>query len=472
MGTVYLAHERGLDRDVAIKVLPPERAESAEHRDRFRLEARAAARLNHANIVPLHTFGEHEGMLYYVMGYVEGESLADRLNREGHLGEGDARRILSSVAEALHYGHGRGVLHRDVKPHNILLESGSRRALLTDFGISKLATEATMQVTATGMILGTPDYMSPEQASGSPDVDGRSDLYSLGIVGYRMLSGRLPFQSRTPGEAIAKRLVEDPARLATREPAVSVELIDAIMRCLARDPRSRWQDCAAFASALTQNADAESEPFEGVGLVAALCGYAAIVGLFISSHNSPSSITYDLSGKVVPALALLVGAVTLGVAMFLRRKGRTTAQIAHFLFREPAAWTGWSPAALRRRGNVWTRLPRQVRVLRAWYAAVVAALWLTAGMVVYDMFVPIQAGVVMAGPGAAVLAACVAFTFLAVRVRGQLMREGMDRRQAEGIAYSIPASKSAFWSRPTVAEYLDRQGRAASTNIEPSAPTQ
>lgn len=476
MGAVFLAYERGLDRDVAIKVLPPDRAESEANRGRFRMEARAAARLSHANIVPLHTFGEHDGMLYYVMGYVEGESLADRLMRQGHLPEHETRQILLAVADALHYGHGRGVLHRDVKPHNILLEAGSNRALLTDFGISKLSSESS-SATATGTILGTPDYMSPEQAAGSPDIDGRSDLYSLGVAGYEMLSGRLPFPGRTPGESIAKRLVEDPPRLSASEPGVSVDLIDGIMKCLNRNPASRWRDCGEFASALRADVHPEPEPFESIGLLWVMSVYAAIIGVLIARTQPELSIVALVGGRLVPAFAVLVGVVTIGVAAFLRRKGHTARQISQRIFREPASWTGWYPASLRRPGNVWNRLPPSVQVLRARYAAVVGVFYLAFGLLIYGTFAAENARIrswITSSFVAAVFITIAAFGVSLLRVRRQLRQSGAGQREAEGIAYAVPPSRTGFWSRPSVAVFLNGQSvsRAASTDTQASAPTQ
>src|SRR5262245_22720384 len=189
MGAVYLAHELALDRDVAIKVLPPEHAGAPEVRDRFRREARTAARLSHPNIVPLHTFGEVAGLVYFVMGYVAGESLAARLHRQGPIPPEDARVLMVAVCDALDYAHRQGIVHRDIKPDNILIDDGSGTPLLTDFGIAK-PTLGEAQLTSTGQVLGTPHYMSPEQALGRSDVDPRSDLYSLGVAAYEMVAGR------------------------------------------------------------------------------------------------------------------------------------------------------------------------------------------------------------------------------------------------------------------------------------------
>ena len=188
MGAVYLARDLALDREVAIKVVKPH-SSTREVQERLRREARTAARLSHPNIVPLHAFGEVEGMPYFVMGYVRGESLAVRLRREGRLPEEEARRVVADVAEALDHAHRQGVVHRDVKPDNVLLDDESGRALLTDFGVAR-ALGGNETLTAVGSVVGTPSYMSPEQAAGRADIDGRTDIYSLGVMAYAIEDAR------------------------------------------------------------------------------------------------------------------------------------------------------------------------------------------------------------------------------------------------------------------------------------------
>src|SRR4051812_21098810 len=180
-GVVYLARDVQLNRDVAIKVLPSHMASTAESRERFVREARTAAGLSHPNIVPIHRVGEAGGFVFFVMTYVEGETLGERLRRDGPLPPADATRVLREVAWALAYAHGRGVVHRDIKPDNILLEAGTGRALVTDFGIAHGGDSAI--ATDPGKIMGTAHFMSPEQAA-NQSLDGRSDLYSLGVVGF------------------------------------------------------------------------------------------------------------------------------------------------------------------------------------------------------------------------------------------------------------------------------------------------
>lgn len=240
MGSVYLARDLTLDREVAIKVIKTA-DDTREIYDRFRREAKTAARLSHPNIVPLHAFGEVEGMPYFVMGYVRGESLADRLRRDGKLSEEEARRIFAEIADALDHAHRQGVVHRDIKPDNVLLEDESGRALLTDFGVAKAAgTGETL--TRHGTVVGTPHYMSPEQASGHSDIDGRSDIYSLGVMAYAMLAGRLPFEGKTAADILTQHLTREPAPLRSVAATVSDSTAQAIERCLAKDPAARWQD--------------------------------------------------------------------------------------------------------------------------------------------------------------------------------------------------------------------------------------
>src|SRR5262249_29164897 len=181
MGIVYRARDRRLKRQVAIKLLPPELAFRSDIKSRFLREAETAAQLSHPNIVPIYTVDEQEQLVFFVMAYVSGDNLAKRLHERGVLPCDDVRRITREVPDPLAYAHGRGVVHRDIKPDNILLDASSGRAMVTDFGIARAASEAdTGRLTATGMAIGTPAYMSPEQAAGDRQIDGRSDLYSLG----------------------------------------------------------------------------------------------------------------------------------------------------------------------------------------------------------------------------------------------------------------------------------------------------
>ncbi|MBW8770093.1 MAG: serine/threonine protein kinase [Gemmatimonadetes bacterium] len=247
MGIVYLARDVQLDRDVAIKMLPSHLASAPESRERFLREARTAAGLSHPHIVPIHRVGESAGFVYFVMSYVEGETLGERLRRDGPLPPADAARVLREVAWALAYAHGRGIVHRDVKPDNILLEAGTGRALVTDFGIAFGSTAVTS--TDPGKIMGTANFMSPEQAAGER-VDGRSDMYALGVVGYLALSGRLPFEASNLPALLVRQATEAAPSVLRAAPGLPPMLANAIDRCLARDPAERFADGEALAAAL------------------------------------------------------------------------------------------------------------------------------------------------------------------------------------------------------------------------------
>jgi predicted Ser/Thr protein kinase len=248
MGVVYLARDVQLDRDVAIKVLPTHLAHTAEARERFVREARTAAGLSHPHIVPIHRVGEAGGFVFFVMSYVEGETLGERLRTRGPLSPADATRMLREVAWALAYAHGRGIVHRDVKPDNIMLEAATGRALVTDFGIAHGGKDSGPEHEP-GKIMGTAHFMSPEQAANEP-VDGRSDIYSLGVVGYLAVSGRLPFESLNLPALLVRQATETPPSVMRAAPGLPPALGAAIDRSLARDPSARFADGEALAEAL------------------------------------------------------------------------------------------------------------------------------------------------------------------------------------------------------------------------------
>jgi predicted Ser/Thr protein kinase len=248
MGVVYLARDVQLERDVAIKVLPTHLASTPAARERFVREARTAAGLSHPHIVPIHRVGEAGGFVFFVMSYVEGETLGERLRTRGPLPPADASRVLREVAWALAYAHGRGIVHRDIKPDNILLEAATGRALVTDFGIAHGGADSG-PATDPGKIMGTAHYMSPEQATDDP-VDGRSDIYSLGVVGFLAVSGRLPFEASNLPALLVKQASEAPPSVLRAAPGLPPALGAAIDRCLARDPEERFADGEALAEAL------------------------------------------------------------------------------------------------------------------------------------------------------------------------------------------------------------------------------
>ncbi|HEV8496814.1 MAG TPA: serine/threonine-protein kinase [Gemmatimonadaceae bacterium] len=248
MGIVYLARDVQLDRDVAIKVLPSHLARTDESRERFVREARTAAGLSHPHIVPIHRVGEAGGFVFFVMSYVEGETLGERLRTRGPLPPADATRVLREVAWALAYAHGRGIVHRDIKPDNILLEAATGRALVTDFGIARGGADPSPD-TDPGKLMGTAHFMSPEQAANRP-IDGRSDLYALGVVGYLAVSGRLPFEASNLPALLVRQAADAAPSIARVSPGLPPVLAAAIDRCLDRDPDGRFPDGEALAAAL------------------------------------------------------------------------------------------------------------------------------------------------------------------------------------------------------------------------------
>ena len=477
MGAVYLAREMALERAVAIKVLPPEVATDADSRERFRREARTAAKLTHPNIVPLHTFGEVEGMLYFVMGYVKGESLAERMRRERKLPEEDVRRILAELADALHYAHKQGVIHRDIKPDNVLLEDETGRPMLTDFGVAKARASGTT-LTEAGAVVGTPYYMSPEQASGAPDLDGRSDLYSLGVMGYAMLAGRLPFEGESFRDVIVQHVTQEPAPLAALVPDAPPDLVQTVTRCLAKEPEKRWPDGLQLRAALSPTDDAVDvpaveAPLDGKGLpIATVVWVAALVELwaYLNPESDPSRFWW----VVLPCyggLAALFGGWIVAKA---RSRGVTWAVIWRRLLAPPRWWPFSWPRRWRRPGDVWDRLPRALRWPRnligaclACTLAIVPPLVLVflahPGSPWFDLSMSIAVGLV-AGTSWLAIGAVV---YQVIWAR----RRGVEEADYSHL-YFAPTSRTAFWRHPDFAALLlPRAGRGAATRpAEPRSP--
>ncbi len=247
MGAVFLATDRKLERPVAIKVLPPELSHDSNVVERFDREARTAARLDHPNIIPIYSVESHGEFHYFVMKYVAGKSLEDVL-RAGIPPIDLTQRILWDAACALGHAHQRGIVHRDVKPANIMIDD-TGRTILTDFGISKAVQSAANQLTATGQVVGTPHYMSPEQSKGG-HIDGRSDQYSLAVVGFKMLTGTLPFKDDSIQAVLYKKLFEDPPWVKDFRDDIPDFVAEAIHTALAREPEHRFPSMEAFATAL------------------------------------------------------------------------------------------------------------------------------------------------------------------------------------------------------------------------------
>ena len=238
---VYLVRDVHLKRKLAVKVLSPDVIASHSVLERFRREAETIAQLSHPHIVPLHFIGQKDDLVYLVMEAIDGGSLADRLEREAQLPIDEAARIFGEVASALAHAHKRGVIHRDIKPQNVLLDAESGRALVTDFGIARTAEGGSL--TATGMVVGTPAYLSPEQVTGEPS-DHRADIYALGVMMYQMLAGQPPFTGATPTAVLMKRLAGPPEPLRKLRPDTPEPLADLVDACLATDPNQRLQSAA------------------------------------------------------------------------------------------------------------------------------------------------------------------------------------------------------------------------------------
>ena len=259
MGAVYLARDRQLDRLVALKVLPSEFAQQAALRERFLRETRTAASFSHPNIVPVFSIEEHDGLLAFAMGYVEGESVADLVKRAGPMSVRDTVRMLQDVSYALAYAHGRGVVHRDIKPDNIMIERATGRALVMDFGISRsidtsaMASGTSAALTRVGEVVGTPEFMSPEQASGDV-IDGRSDLYALGLVAYYALSGKLAISGESTQKVLVKQLTEVPPPIASLRGDLPSALASLIDQCVQKDAAERPASAEAVVEALDNSA--------------------------------------------------------------------------------------------------------------------------------------------------------------------------------------------------------------------------
>ena len=360
MGIVLLARDVALDRLVAIKLLPPDLAATPELRDRFLREARTAAGLSHPNIVPIHIVEEHGDFVFFVMGYVDGETLRQRVERAGPISPRYGMKLLQEVAWALAYAHQRGIVHRDIKPDNIMIEQATDRALVTDFGIAQVGPA---QRESTGAVIGTARYMSPEQACGDP-VDARSDLYSLGATLFYALTGRAPFQTANVPALLAQQVARPAPAVRSLRAEIPARLADAIDRCLAKAPEDRIQrgdDLARLigevrgrefrAPPLVRSFVRNAEVSTMVLLAAAVAGQGVAVG--------DAGVQVAFGGPGIIGTILLVGLVML--ARRLLREGYAFEDIREALLAEARVQEEEAEIVLRRKwlrrlDSVWHRL--------------------------------------------------------------------------------------------------------------------
>src|SRR5688572_10124083 len=321
MSRVFLAEDLTLGRKVVIKVLPPEMAASV-NQDRFRREIQLAARLQHPHVVPLLSANASGDLLWYVMPFIEGESLRAKLSREGELPVAEAVRLLREVTDALSYAHEQGVVHRDIKPDNVMVSRG--HALVTDFGVAKAVSESegsSSSMTSLGVALGTPAYMAPEQASADPHVDHRADLYALGAVAYEMLAARPPFTGGSAQALLMAHVTQTPESVSVHRPSVPPALASVIMRCLEKRAADRWQSAAEIIpqldAALTPGSGTQpTVPVHGTssGTRAALkqANPVRVTALFIGASVAILAATWwlefqlGLPSWVLPVAALLM----------------------------------------------------------------------------------------------------------------------------------------------------------------------
>jgi TolB-like protein/Tfp pilus assembly protein PilF/predicted Ser/Thr protein kinase len=303
MATVYLAHDIRHDRDVALKVLRPDLAVGA---DRFLREIRMAARLRHPHIVPVHDSGEVDELLFYVMPYIAGPSLEDRLAEKEALTVRETLVIAAEVAEALDYAHRLGVVHRDIKPANILLDEG--HAVVTDFGIARVLSDAgDSRLTHAGLVVGTPAYMSPEQCSGENEIDGRSDLYSLGSVIFESLAGVPPFRGSNPMAIMSARLSSSAPRVRSVAPNISSEIDEAVARALAMDPSQRFSTASQMATVLRELASSVRTSGHSGAVAPAPASIAVLPFANLSADPENEYFADGITEEIINALAKLDG---------------------------------------------------------------------------------------------------------------------------------------------------------------------
>ncbi len=381
---VFEVWDRGLERRLAVKVLKPDLAWSSGMLERFKQETRSIARLNHPNILPIHFVGEGEGLVFYAMPFVQGEALSGLLRRQGALPAERAIAILRPLLEALGHAHTEGLIHRDIKPDNVMLEASTGRPLLVDFGIAKRIDGAGHQTQA-GFVVGTPQYMSPEQALGQGDLDARTDLYAVGAMLYQMVTGTPPFDGASSQEIVGKHLSE-PAPFATNHNArIPAWLSDVIVRCLAKRPAERYQSAAALLEALAAgrksgaqdsvsaervvrqlNADEATAVMPSAERPKPLAGPAAGAATRPAQAALPPVPAKPARGGLGRQLALLAVAGAITAGMFLLR-GRPVLVVENKLVEPVRLVVAGTTVEVAAGGTLEQKVPRQGPLVVQWY---------------------------------------------------------------------------------------------------------
>jgi Flp pilus assembly protein TadD len=490
MGAVYLARDRALERLVAIKVLPPGSATDAGVLERFRREAKTVASLQHVGIVPLYAFGERRGLVWFVMGYVRGESLASRMERETILDIETTRTMLAQVVDALDHAHRQGIVHRDIKPDNILIDDTSGRALLTDFGIARADTLAAgTSLTQVGSVMGTPHYMSPEQATAEPQIDGRSDLYSVGVVGYQMLSGMLPFDGRSFRELLMQHVSAKPKPLSEVAPSVPQDLTDAVMRCLEKEPAKRYADGRSLRAALGGVAYSDETLSYELAELQHLVAKAFVVAVFSVTLAICAALR---GGKLVSLptwMWLMPPLIFPGYGFQIRaarQRGYEWSTIRRVLTLPPRWWFLWWPRSWRRGGDVYDQLPRAIKAARLTTAAMFGMLLIEGPLMAWatderkrairDMVPSVHAfhsvRWLASLDALPVLATLVAFllTLIALGFLSQVLirraAKGFELGYQDRQRLTYKPTDSAFWRDPRI----QRVFRQAAADRKPATP--
>jgi len=364
---VYELWDTDLHRRLAAKVLRPDVAWTSGMLSRFKQEARVLARLNHANILPIHFIGEGEGLAFYVMPVVEGESLADRLRSRGALPVDEALAIARPILQALEHAHEAGLIHRDIKPDNVLIENGTERVLLVDFGIAKLMDSSAPSHTQQGFVVGTPHYMSPEQALGQGNVDRRTDLYAFGAMLFQMVTGAPPYDGESSQEIVGKHLADPIPALADRNASVPRWLSDVVVKCLAKRADDRYPTATAVLTALASGrASGPQQSVRADAVAARVRGDEATVAMPASGERIATSPRRSKLPLVVAAGTALLAALGAGGYVYFRVPVRFENRL---VLPVKLQWDGREVATVQPGGSFMQRIPRGSDATLQWFVA-------------------------------------------------------------------------------------------------------